>query len=152
MSGYGVKETAVKLRIPIIINKNTGLIREFDDNYYEKIRVYKTQRVTDVGSAADFALQIRSIPSLVIEHIYFEDLRLRDEENALPIEENGDIPDDLLFSYIRASDIDLIKFVGQYHEKRIEIGISKKDWEVWLRIRHLTEDELNMIESELGLV
>ena len=32
------------------------MIREFDDIYYERIRVYKTQYVTDIQSAADYAL------------------------------------------------------------------------------------------------
>ena len=132
-------------------NKNTGLIREFDDNYYDKIRVYKSRYVTDIESAADYALLIRSDPSLHISQIFFEDLQLREEEHALPVEEDGGISDDLLLSYIRSSDIDIIKFVGKYNEKRIEIGIRKNEWEVWLRIWHLTGEELNILEEELGL-
>ena len=131
--------------------QETGLIREFDDNYYDKIRVYKSLYVTDIESAADYALLIRSDPRLHIEKIFFEDLQLREEEHALPIEEDGNIPDDLLLSYIRAADIDIIKFVGEYNGKRIEIGIRKNLWEVWLRIWHLTNNELNIIEDDLGL-
>ena len=133
-------------------DRNTGLIREFDDNYYDKIRVYKTQYVTDTESAADYAILIRSIPNLHIEHIFFEDLQLREEEHALPIEEDGDISEDLLLSYILSPDIDVVKFVGEYNEKRIEIGIRKNEWEVWLRIWHLTGTELNILEDELGLI
>ena len=76
--------------------QETGLIREFDDNYYDKIRVYKSRYVTDIDSAADYALLIRSHPGLNIDKIFFEDLHLRDEENASPKEEGGDISDDLL--------------------------------------------------------
>ena len=104
-----------------------------------------------MDSAADFSLRIRCLPSLRIDHIYFEDLQLRDEENALPVEEAGDIPDDLLISYIHADNIDLINFIGEYHGKSIEIGIRKNEWEVWLRILHLTDDELKKLENELGL-
>ena len=131
--------------------QETGLIREFDDNYYDKIRVYKSLYVTDIESAADYALLIRSDPMLCIEHIFFEDLQLREEEHALPVEEDSDISDDLLLSYIRSSDIDIVKFLGEYNEKRIEIGIRKNEWEVWLRIWHLTGTELNILEDELGL-
>ena len=132
-------------------NKETGLIREFDDNYYDKIRVYKSRYVTDIDSAADYALLIRSHPGLNIEKIFFEDLQLREDEYALPVEEDGNIPDDMLISYIRSTDIDIVKFVGEYNGKRIEIGIRKYEWEVWLRIWHLTGNELNVIEDELGL-
>ena len=131
--------------------QETGLIREFDDNYYDKIRVYKSLYVTDIESAADYALLIRSDPRLQIEKIFFEDLQLREDEHALPVEEDGNIPDDMLISYIRSFDIDIVKFVGEYDGKRIEIGIRKYEWEVWLRIWHLTGSELNMIEDELGL-
>ena len=131
--------------------KDTGLIREFDDNYYDKIRVYTSRYVTDIDSAADYALLIRSHPGLHIEKIFFEDLQLREEEYALPVEEDGNISDDLLLSYIRSSGIDIIKFSGEYNGKRIEIGIRKYEWEVWLRIWHLTRNELNLIEDELGL-
>lgn len=131
--------------------QGTGLIREFDDNYYDKIRVYKSRYLTDIESAADYALLIRSDPSLRISQIFFEDLQLREEEHALPVEEDGDISDELLLSYIRSADIDIIKFTGEYNGKRIEIGIRKYEWEVWLRIWHLTEHELNMLEDELGL-
>ncbi len=140
-----------KLKFPISKNQNTYLIREYDDNYYDKIRVFKSRSVTDIPSASAFSLHIRSIPGLHIDRIFFEDLRLRDEENALPVEEDGDIPDDLLLSYIRSSNTDIIKFVGEYHEKRIEIGISMNDWKIWLRIWHLTDDELNTLEDDLGL-
>ena len=132
-------------------DRNTGLIREFDDNYYDKIRVYKSRYVTDIDSAADYAFMIRSDPMLCIEHIFFEDLQLREEEHALPVEEDGDISDDLLFSYVRSSDIDIVKFTGEYNGKRVEIGIHKNEWEVWLRIWHLSGTELNMLEDELGL-
>ncbi len=140
-----------KLKDLIFRKQETGLIREFDDNYYDKIRVYKSLYVTDIESAVDYALLIRSDSRLHIEKIFFEDLQLREEEHALPIEEDGNIPDDMLISYIRSSDIDIVKFVGEYNGKRIEIGIRKYEWEVWLRIWHLTGDELNMIEDELGL-
>ncbi len=140
-----------KLKDILSGKQETGLIREFDDNYYDKIRVYKSLYVTDIESAADYALLIRSDPRLHIEKIFFEDLQLREEEHALPIEEDGNIPDDLLLSYIRAADIDIIKFVGEYNGKRIEIGIRKNLWEVWLRIWHLTNNELNIIEDDLGL-
>ena len=53
--------------------------------------------------------------------------------------------------YIRSSEIDIVKFTGEYNGKRIEIGIRKYEWEVWLRIWHLTGNELNVIEDELGL-
>ena len=132
-------------------DRNTGLIREFDDNYYDKIRVYKSRHVTDTDSAADYALMIRSDPRLHIRQIFFEDLQLREEEHALPIEEDGNISDDLLLSYILSSDIDIVKFVGEYNEKRIEIGIRKNEWEVWLRIWHLTGNDLNILEDDLGL-
>ena len=132
-------------------NKETGLIREFDDNYYDKIRVYRSRYVTDIGSAADYALLIRSHPGLKIDKIFFEDLQLREEEHALPVEEDGNIPDDMLISYIRSSGIDIVKLVGEYNGKGIEIGIRKYEWEVWLRIWHLTGNELNVIEDELGL-
>lgn len=131
--------------------QETGLIREFDDNYYDKIRVYKSRYVTDIRSAADYALLIRSDPMLHFERIFFEDLQLREEERAMPLEEDGNIPDDLLLSHIRSSEIDIVKFVGEYNGKRIEIGIRKYEWEVWLRIWHLTDSELNMIEDELRL-
>lgn len=131
--------------------QETGLIREFDDNYYDKIRVYKSRYVTDLQSTADYALLIRSDPRFQIRQILFEDLQLREEEHALPIEEEGNIPDDLLISYIRSSDIDIVKFVGEYNGKRIEIGIRKNEWEVWLRIWHLTNSELSILEDELGL-
>ena len=131
--------------------QETGLIREFDDNYYDKIRVYKSRYVTDIESAADYALLIRSDPRLHIRQIFFEDLQLREEEHALPVEENGDISDDLLLAYIRSSDIDIVKFVGEYNGKRIEIGIRKNEWEVWLRIWHLSGNELDILEDELGL-
>ncbi|MBQ6342250.1 MAG: hypothetical protein IJI41_03900 [Anaerolineaceae bacterium] len=134
------------------LKQDTGLIREFDDNYYDKIRVYKSRYVTDLESAADYALMIRSDPRLHIKQIFFEDLQLREEEHALPIEEDGNISDDLLLSYILSSDIDIVKFVGEYNEKRIEIGIHKNEWEVWLRIWHLTDTELNILEDELGLI
>ena len=132
--------------------KDTGLIREFDDNYYDKIRVYRSRYVTDIQSTADYALLTRSDPMFHFERIYFEDLHLREEEHALPIEEDADISDDLLLSYVRSSDIDIVKFVGEYNEKRIEIGIRKNEWEVWLRIWHLTDTELNILEDELGLI
>lgn len=131
--------------------QDTGLIREFDDNYYDKIRVYKTRYVADLQSAADYALLIRSDPRIHIEQIFFEDLQLREEEHALPIEEAGNISDDLLISYIRSADIDIIKFAGEYNGKRIEIGIRKNEWEVWLRIWHLTGNELAILEDDLGL-
>ena len=131
--------------------QETGLIREFDDNYYDKIRVYKSRYVTDLQSAADYALLIRSDPRIHIEQIFFEDLQLREEEHALPIEEAGNISDDLLISYIRSADIDIIKFAGEYNGKRIEIGIRKNEWEVWLRIWHLTGNELAILEDDLGL-
>ena len=131
--------------------QETGLIREFDDNYYDKIRVYRSRYVTDIDSAADYALLIRSHPGLNIEKIFFEDLQLREEEHALPVEEDGNIPDNMLISYIRSSGIDIVKLVGEYNGKRIEIGIRKYEWEVWLRIWHLTGNELNVIEDELGL-
>ena len=139
------------LRDLFSLKQDTGLIREFDDNYYDKIRVYKSRHVTDTDSAADYALMIRSDPRLHIRQIFFEDLQLREEEHALPVEEDSDISDDLLLSYIRSSDIDIVKFVGEYNEKRIEIGIRKNEWEVWLRIWHLTGTELNILEDELGL-
>ena len=128
-----------------------GLIREFDDNYYDKIRVYKSRYVTDIQSASDYALLIRSDPRFNIEKILFEDLQVREEEHSLPIEEDGEIPDDLLISYIRSSNIDIVKFVGAYNGKRIEIGIRKNEWEVWLRIWHLTGNEIAALEDELGL-
>lgn len=131
--------------------QETGLIREFDDNYYDKIRVYKSRYVTDLQSAADYALLIRSDPRLHIDRIFLEDLQLREEEHALPIEEAGNIPDDMLISYIRSADIDIIKFAGEYNGKRIEIGIRKNEWEVWLRIWHLTGNELAILEDDLGL-
>ena len=140
-----------KLKDLLSGRQETGLIREFDDNYYDKIRVYKSLYVTDIESAADYALLIRSDPRLQIEKIFFEDLQLREDEHALPVEEDGNIPDDMLISYIRSFDIDIVKFVGEYNGKRIEIGIRKYEWEVWLRIWHLTGSELNMIEDELGL-
>ena len=140
-----------KLKDLLSGRQETGLIREFDDNYYDKIRVYKSRYVTDIESAADYALLIRSDPRLHIRQILFEDLQLREEEHALPVEEDGDISDDLLLSYIRSSDIDIIKFVGEYDEKRIEVGIRKNEWEVWLRIWHLTGNELNILEDDLGL-
>lgn len=140
-----------KLKDILSGKQETGLIREFDDNYYDKIRVYKSLYVTDIESAADYALLIRSDPRLQIEKIFFEDLQLREDEHALPVEEDGNIPDDMLISYIRSFDIDIVKFVGEYNGKRIEIGIRKNEWEVWLRIWHLTGSELNMIEDELGL-
>ena len=140
-----------KLKDLLSGRQETGLIREFDDNYYDKIRVYKSRYVTDIESAADYALLIRSDPRLHIRQIFFEDLQLREEEHALPVEEDGDISDDLLLSYIRSSDIDIIKFVGEYDEKRIEFGIRKNEWEVWLRIWHLTGNELNILEDDLGL-
>ncbi len=140
-----------KLKDLFLKKQETGLIREFDDNYYDKIRVYKSRYVTDIDSAADYALLIRSHPGLNIDKIFFEDLQLREEEHALPVEEDGNIPDDMLISYIRSTDIDIVKFVGEYNGKRIEIGIRKDEWEVWLRIWHLTGNELNMIEDELGL-
>ena len=141
----------MKLKISLPGQHVSGLLREYDDNYYDKIRVYRSRYVTDIDSASDYALLIRSHPGLHIEKIFFEDLQLREEEHALPIEEDGDISDDLLPSYIRSSDIDIVKFVGNYNGKRIEIGIRKYEWEVWLRIWHLTDNELNMIEGELGL-
>ena len=141
----------MKLKITLSRQHVSGLLREYDDNYYDKIRVYRSRYVTDIESASDYALLIRSHPGLQIEKIFFEDLQLREEEHALPIEEDGDISDDLLLSYIRSSDIDIIKFVGNYNGKRIEIGIRKYEWEVWLRIWHLTDNELNMLEDELGL-
>ena len=140
-----------KLKDILSGKQETGLIREFDDNYYDKIRVYKSLYVTDIESAADYALLIRSDPRLQIEKIFFEDLQLREDEHALPVEEDGNIQDDMLISYIRSFDIDIVKFVGEYNGKRIEIGIRKYEWEVWLRIWHLTGSELNMIEDELGL-
>ena len=94
--------------------------------------------VKDIDSAANYALLIRSHPGLNIDKIFFEDLHLREEENARPKEEGGDISDDLLLSYIRSSDIDIVKFMGKYNGKCIEIGIRKHEWEVWLRIWHLT--------------
>ena len=141
----------MKIRIPFFQNHAAGLIREFDDNYYDKIRVYKSRYVTDIWSVSDYALLIRSDPNLRIEHIFFEDLQLREEEHALPVEEDGDISDDLLLSYILSSDIDIIKFTGEYKGKRIEVGIRKNEWEVWLRIWHLTGSELNELEDEFGL-
>ena len=141
----------IKLRVNSSKKTGIGLIREFDDNFYDKIRVYDSDRVKDIPSAAVFCLQLRAVPGLHIDHIYFEDLQLREDEHVMPIEETGDIFDDLLSSYIYASDIDLIKFVGEYHEKRIEIGIRKTEWEVWLRIWHLTDNELNTLEDALGL-
>ena len=131
---------------------NPGLLREYDDNYYDKIRVYRSRIVKDIPSAAAFALQLRGIPGLRIERILFEDLRLREEEGALPVEEPAGISKDLLKSYIAAPETDLIKFSGTYLEKRIEIGIDKRNWEVWLRIWHLTDKELESIEDQLGLV
>ena len=131
--------------------QETGLIREFDDNYYDKIRVYKSRYVTDLQSAADYALLIRSDPRLHIDRIFLEDLQLREEEHALPIEEAGNIPDDMLILYIRSADVDIIKFAGEYNGKRIEIGIRKNEWEVWLRIWHLTGNELAILEDDLGL-
>ena len=139
------------LRDLFSLKQDTGLIREFDDNYYDKIRVYKSRHVTDTDSAADYALMIRSDPRLHIRQIFFEDLQLREEEHAMPIEEDGNISDDLLLSYVRSSDIDIVKFTGEYNGKRIEIGIRKNEWEVWLRIWHLTGTELNILEDELGL-
>ena len=141
----------MKLKITLSGQHVSGLLREYDDNYYDKIRVYRSRYVKDIESASDYALLIRSHPGLHIEKIFFEDLELREEEHALPIEEDGDISDDLLLSYIRSADIDIIKFAGDYNGKRIEIGIRKYEWEVWLRIWHLTGNELNMIEDELGL-
>ena len=94
---------------------------------------------------------IRSDPRLHIRQILFEDLQLREEEHALPVEEDGDISDDLLLSYIRSPDIDIINFVGEYDEKRIELGLRKNEWEVLLRIWHLTGNELNILEDDLGL-
>lgn len=140
-----------KLKDILSGKQETGLIREFDDNYYDKIRVYKSLYVTDIESAADYALLIRSDPRLQIEKIFFEDLQLREDEHALPVEEDGNIPDDMLISYIRSSGIDIVKLVGEYNGKGIEIGIRKYEWEVWLRIWHLTGNELNVIEDELGL-
>ena len=141
----------MKIRTFFSKTRSTELIREFEDNYYDKIRVYRTQHVTDIPSAAGFALRLRSVPGLHIDRTFFEDLQLRDEEHALPVEEAGDISDELILSYLQASDIDLCKFIGEYHGKRIEIGIRKTEWEVWLRIWHLTEDELKTLEAELGL-
>ena len=135
--------------------KNPGnpvLLREYDDNYYDKIRVYMSRIVKDTPSAAAFALQLRGVPGLQIERILFEDLRLREEEGALPVEESAGISGNLLKSYIAAPETDLIKFAGTYLEKRIEIGIDKRNWEVWLRIWHLTDRELGSIEEQLGLI
>ncbi len=131
---------------------NPGLLREYDDNYYDKIRVYRSRIVKDILSADTFALQLQGIPGLRIERILFEDLRLREEEGALPVEEPAGISETLLESYIAAPDTDLIKFTGTYLEKRIEIGIDKRNWEIWLRIWHLTDKELESIEDQLGLV
>ena len=128
----------MKLKITLPGQHASGLLREYDDNYYDKIRVYRSRYLTDVESASDYALLIRSHPGLNIDKIFFEDLHLREEENARPKEEGGDISDDLLLSYIRSSDIDIVKFMGKYNGKCIEIGIRKHEWEVWLRIWHLT--------------
>ena len=140
-----------KLKDLFSAKQDTGLIREYEDNYYDRIRVYRSRYVTDIQSAADYALLIRSHPGLHIEKIFFEDLHLREEEHALPVEEDGNIPDDLLLSYIRSSGIGIIKYTGNYNGKRIEIGIRKCEWEVWIRIWHLTEIELKSLEDELGL-
>ena len=141
----------MKLKAIFKRKPETGLIREFDDNYYDKIRVYKSQRVKDLPSASDYCVNLRGIPGLRIEKIFFEDLQLREEEHALPVEEAGSISDDLLLSYIRSSNIDIIKFTGEYQRKRIEVGISKQNREVWLRIWQLTDDELVKLEEALGL-
>ncbi len=141
----------MKLKISLPGHHISGLLRESADNYYDKIRVYRSRYVTDIQSASDYALRLRSQPGLHIDRIFFEDLELREEEHALPVEEDGGISDELLLRYIQSSDIDIIKFVGEYNGKRIEIGIRKDEWEVWLRIRHLTGDELNLIENNLGL-
>ena len=140
-----------KLKDLFSAKQDTGLIREYEDNYYDRIRVYRSRYVTDIQSAADYALLIRSHPGLHIEKIFFEDLHLREEEHALPVEEDGNIPDDLLLSYVLSSGIDIIKLTGEYNGKRIEIGIRKYEGEVWLRIWHLTEIELKSLEDELGL-
>ena len=140
-----------KLKDLFSAKQDTGLIREYEDNYYDRIRVYRSRYVTDIQSAADYALLIRSHPGLHIEKIFFEDLHLREEEHALPVEEDGNIPDDLLLSYIQSSGIGIIKYTGNYNGKRIEIGIRKCEWEVWLRIWHLTEIELKTLEDGLGL-
>ena len=141
----------MKLKITLPRQKVSSLLREYDDNYYDKIRVYRSRYLTDIESASDYALLIRSEPCLHIDRIFFEDLELREEEHALPIEENGNISDELLLSYIRSSDIDIVKFVGEYKGKRIEIGIRRNEWEVWLRIWHLTDNELTELEDKLGL-
>ncbi len=141
----------MKLKISLPRHHISGLLREYDDNYFDKIRVYRSRYVTDIQSASGYALRLRSEPGLHIDRIFFEDLELRQEEHALPVEEDSGISDELLLTYIRSSNIDIIKFVGEYNGKRIEIGIRKNEWEVWLRIWHLTGDELNLIEDKLGL-
>ncbi len=128
------------------------LLREYEDNYYDRIRVYRSRKVTDVESAVSFAAALCEIPDLKIDHILFENLQLREEESALPEEESGDISDALLASYIRASATDRIMFVGSYHEKPVEIGIDKREPEVWLRILHLTEEELTELEKVSGIL
>ncbi len=129
----------------------TGLVREYDDNYYDKIRVYRSRAVNDLSDSFLFAKNLRGIPGLKIERIFFENLQLRKEEGAMPIEESGDISESLLKSYLDAADIDIVKFVGKFQEKRLEIGIDKRNWEVWLRIWHLTVEELESIEDQLAL-
>ncbi len=141
----------MKLKITLPRQQVFGLLREYDDNYYDKIRVYRSRYVTDIESASDYTRLIRSEPGLHIDRIFFEDFELREEEYALPFEEDGNICDELLLSYIRSSDIDIVKFVGEYNGKRIEIGIRKNEWEVWLRIWHLTDNELTELEDKLGL-
>ena len=141
----------MKLKFSLPRYHISGLLREYNDNYYDKIRVYRSRFVTDIQSASDYALQLRNEPGFHIGRIFCEDLELREEEHALPVEEDGGISDELLLTYIRSSDIDIIKFVGKYKGKSIEIGIRKDEWEVWLRIRHLTGEELNLIEDKLGL-
>ena len=64
---------------------------------------------------------------------------------------DGEIPDDLFISCIRSSDIDIVKFAGEFNGKRIEIGLRKYEWEVWLRVWRLADNELKILEDDFGL-
>ncbi len=81
----------MKLKYSLHRNHISGLLREYNDNYYDKIRVYRSRFVTDIQSASDYALQLRNEPGFHIDRIFFEDLELREEEHALPVEEDGGI-------------------------------------------------------------
>lgn len=141
------------MNIRVILNSRhkAELLREYSDNYYDKIRVYRSRYLSNRIGLSAYAERIRSIEDFRIDRILFQDLQLRDEENALPEEEPGNISVSLLRSYIRSKNIDLIQFIGEYQGKRLEVGIDKRGLEVWLRIWHLTEEELGALEDTLGL-